>query len=279
MSAIGDIKDTDRACRSRRTAICVVRLIGSVASRLGCHDGSRDYRADVGSSSNQPMLELEGLLERVGAAAPAKPPSGEVEVRRSARRRRTVSAYRDGDRTIVLIPARMSRAEEREWVEVMLRRLDAQDRRRRPSDAAMMARARRLSADYLGGQARPSSVRWVSNQATRWGSCTPSDRTIRLSHRLQGMPSWVVDYVLVHELAHLLEATHSARFWSLVGSYPRAERARGYLEGVAAAGGAAESDQDEVVDPLAVDDCLNPVGDWEESALDLDGDGRQSVQR
>ncbi|MDQ1624812.1 MAG: hypothetical protein QOJ49_310 [Actinomycetota bacterium] len=164
-----------------------------------------------------------------------------VEVRRSARRRRTVSAYRDGDRTVVLIPARMTRAEEREWVDIMLARLAKQDRRRRPSDAALEVRAADLSRRYLDGRAAPASVRWVANQGARWGSCTPADRTIRLSTRLQGMPSWVVDYVLVHELAHLLVAGHGARFWALVEAFPRAERARGYLEGVAAAAGLAMS--------------------------------------
>ena len=157
-----------------------------------------------------------------------------VEVRRSARRRRTVSAYRDGDRTVVLIPARMSRAEERRWVSVMLERLARQDARLRPSDDELMARARDLSRRHLDGRARPASVRWVTNQGSRWGSCTPADRTIRLSTRLQGMPSWVVDYVLVHELAHLIEAGHGPAFWALVDRYPRTERARGYLEGVSA---------------------------------------------
>jgi len=83
--------------------------------------------------------------------------------------------------------------------------------------------------------ATPGSVRWVENQQARWGSCTPSDRTIRLSVRLQGMPSWVIDYVLVHELAHLLEPGHDPRFWAWVERYPQAERARGYLLGWSAA--------------------------------------------
>ncbi|MDI6911295.1 M48 family metallopeptidase [Nocardioides sp.] len=155
----------------------------------------------------------------------------EVEVRRSKRRRRTVSAYRDGDRIVVMIPASLSRREEAEWVEKMLTRLERSERRRRPSDDDLMRRAQDLSDRYLGGLASPESVRWVDNQQTRWGSCTPGDRTIRLSARLQGMPSWVVDYVLVHELAHLLEPGHDAGFWAWVDRYPRAERAKGYLAG------------------------------------------------
>jgi predicted metal-dependent hydrolase len=158
-----------------------------------------------------------------------------VEVRRSRRRRRTVAADREDDKVVVMIPARMTRAEEQEWVSTMLARLDRQEKRRRPSDTALMRRARELNARYLDGRAAPATVRWVDNQHSRWGSYTPADKAIRLSRRLQGMPGWVLDYVLVHELAHLLEIGHTPTFWSWVDRYPKAERAKGYLEGVAAA--------------------------------------------
>jgi predicted metal-dependent hydrolase len=186
-----------------------------------------------------------------------------VEVRRSARRRRTVSAYRDGDRTVVLIPARLSAAEERRWVSVMLERLATQERRRRPSDDTLAERARGLSERYLGGRAKPLSVRWVDNQGSRWGSCTPADRSIRLSSRLKGMPGWVVDYVLVHELAHLLVPGHGPDFWAVVEAYPRTERARGYLEGVSAASGLGLSDADEA------DDASDGSGPVPQQTLDL----------
>lgn len=164
---------------------------------------------------------------------PSAPSAGQpdVEVRRSSRRRRTVSAYREGARTIVLLPARMSAAEEQQWVATMLDRLEAQERRCKPSDDELWVRAQRLSSRYLDGRALPRSVRWVSNQRSRWGSCTVSDGSIRLSDRLQGMPEWVVDYVLLHELAHLIEPSHSRKFWALLDSYPEVERARGFLDG------------------------------------------------
>jgi predicted metal-dependent hydrolase len=165
-----------------------------------------------------------------------------VEVRRSQRRRRTVSAYRDGERVVVLIPDQFSRAEENEWVDRMLARLAAREQRVRRTDALLLTRARRLISRYLPDHvtaAAPVSVRWVDNQNGRWGSCTPADRTIRISERIQDMPDWVIDYVLLHELAHLVVPSHNDRFWELVGRYPKSERARGYLEGISAAAGLA----------------------------------------
>ncbi len=161
----------------------------------------------------------------------------EIEVRRSRRRRRTVSAYRDGGRTIVLIPSRFSADEERSWVEAMMRKLAAGDKRRRPSDQQLLERAAELSRRYLGGLAKPVSIAWVMNQSSRWGSCTPGDGTIRISVRVKGMPPWVLDYVILHELTHLLQPGHGREFWSLLESFPRTERARGYLEGVASTTG------------------------------------------
>ncbi|MEU8614516.1 M48 family metallopeptidase [Actinoplanes sp. NPDC048791] len=168
-----------------------------------------------------------------------------VEVRRSQRRRRTVSAYREGERVVVLIPDRFSRAEETEWVARMLERLAAREERIRRTDSELLMRARRLITRYLpdhSGDIVPASVRWVTNQNGRWGSCTPDDATIRISHRIQEMPDWVIDYVLLHELAHLVVPSHNTKFWDLVNRYPKAERARGYLEGISAATGLVLAD-------------------------------------
>lgn len=146
-----------------------------------------------------------------------------------------MSAYEQDGRLVVLIPAAFSRAQEQAWVNRMRRRLDARHERRHLGDADLESRARRLSTRYLDGRGRPASVTWVGNQRRRWGSCTPSTRTIRISNAVRDMPGWVLDYVLLHELAHLLVPGHGPDFWALLSAYPRLERARGYLEGVAAA--------------------------------------------
>jgi hypothetical protein len=166
--------------------------------------------------------------ERKSAVVNEDPP---VEVRRSARRRRTVSAHREGDRIVVSVPARMSRAEQSRWVALMVSRVLAGERRARPGDSELLARAAALSERYLGGRAVPNSVRWVDTMRSRWGSCTPADRTIRLSRRLLGMPDYVVDYVLLHELAHLLVGGHGSRFWAELAGFERLDRARGFLDG------------------------------------------------
>ena len=124
----------------------------------------------------------------------------------------------------VSIPASMTAADEQRWVAEMVRRME----RRAASDAIdLTARAEALGTRY--GLPLPAEIRWVDNQEWRWGSCTPSDGTIRISSRLVGEPTWVLDYVIVHELAHLRAPRHDARFWALVGRYPRTERARGFL--------------------------------------------------
>src|SRR5699024_5169877 len=173
--------------------------------------------------------------------------SGErVEIRRSTRRRRTVSAYRDGGTLVVLMPAAMSTAQEEQWVAEMQRRLHRTERNRRPaartSDAELLSRCAELAQRYLSGEVAPVSVRWVAPMRTRWASCTPANGTIRVSSRLRAAPSWVLDYVLVHELAHLRVAGHNAEFWELVHRYPKTERAIGYLEGLSAAAGWGSDD-------------------------------------
>jgi predicted metal-dependent hydrolase len=147
-----------------------------------------------------------------------------VEVVRSPRRRKTVSARLVGDVVRVQMPAWMSKADEEKYVTHLVERITRQQLRG-PVD--VLARARQLAARL--DLPTPTTVRWVSNQESLWGSCTIDSRDIRVSDRLAVFPKWVLDYVLVHELAHLAEPNHSERFWALVNRYPKVERARGFL--------------------------------------------------
>jgi predicted metal-dependent hydrolase len=154
----------------------------------------------------------------------AAEPALEVRVIRSAKRTRTSSARLVGQTLEIRLPAWMSAAEEVHWVAEWTRRF----RRKMTADRIdLPERATTLAGRY--DLPRPTSIRWVDGMRTRWGSCTPSTGAIRLSSALAPFPDWVIDYVIVHELAHLREGGHNPAFWRLVSRYPRAERARGYL--------------------------------------------------
>jgi hypothetical protein len=148
----------------------------------------------------------------------------EIELVRGTRRRKHVEGVLVGDRFRVSFPRWMSVAEAedvaQELAERMRRRVD-------PSGIDIAARARRLAREYRFP--RPSEVKWSDQQVQRWGSCTPENRSIRVSSRLAAFPSWVLDYVLVHELAHLLVAAHGPAHDDLVNRFPLAERAIGFL--------------------------------------------------
>ena len=153
----------------------------------------------------------------------------EVKIVRSPQRAKTVSARAVDGVFVVQAPAHMSDADLQPVVDKLLARWQRRQQKNSLDDDALERRAGELNRQYFGGKLQWQSVRWVSNQNSRHGSCTPSQGTIRISHRLAAMPAFVRDYVLVHELAHLLEPNHGPRFWRLVNQYPRTERARGYL--------------------------------------------------
>jgi len=165
---------------------------------------------------------------------PILPPSAEVVgdgddpftvvVQRSKKRKRTVGAQLIGDVLTIVVPSWMSRAEEDHWVDVMsgrFRRKVSMDRIDLAERAVTLARRHDLP--------RPREIRWSDDMLARWGSCTPGTGTIRISSRIAKFPDWVIDYVLVHELAHLEVGDHSEAFWRLVHRYAKSERAIGYL--------------------------------------------------
>jgi hypothetical protein len=169
----------------------------------------------------------------------------DVVVIRSAKRRKTAQARMVDGHLEVRIPAHSSKAEEARLVGLFRRRYE---RAAVNEGLDLTARARTLARRH--DLPEPTEIRWVANQAHRWGSCTPSTGVIRLSDRMAGFPTWVVDAVIVHELAHLVERSHGPRFHALVQRYPLLERAEGYL--IAKAGDTGEPPAADA-DPLADD--------------------------
>jgi predicted metal-dependent hydrolase len=156
----------------------------------------------------------------------------DTKIIRSARRKKTVSARVVDGVLQVRAPAHLSDAELAPIIEQLKARLKSRATRAQLDDGLLERRAQELNRLYFDGQLTWASVRWVTNQHKRAGSCTPSTGKIRVSHHVAQMPAFVRDYVLVHEMAHLIEADHSPRFWHWVNRYPKTERARGYLMAV-----------------------------------------------
>jgi len=148
----------------------------------------------------------------------------EVEVVRSSKRRKSVSARIVDGRIVIRMPQWMTKAQEREYVESLVAKLV---RQHTATTVDLPARARELARRY--DLPEPTVIRFVSNQSSRWGSCTPSTGDIRISDRIAGFPGWVLDAVIVHELAHLVELSHGPEFQVLADRYPKQERAYGFL--------------------------------------------------
>jgi hypothetical protein len=146
-----------------------------------------------------------------------------VEVIRSKKRKRTVQAYLADGKLRVLVPAGLPPDEESRLIESMISKAT---RKLSSAGVDLIARAKELAKEY--GLPTPSSIEWSDRQLSRWGSCTPDGR-IRISNRLAAMPRWVLDSVLIHELAHLEVPDHGERFRAIVRRYPLGERAKGYL--------------------------------------------------
>jgi predicted metal-dependent hydrolase len=176
-----------------------------------------------------------------------------VEVVYSRRRRKTVQAAVVDGVIRVQAPAGIDADELDRLIEDLVGRLE---RRYQAASVDLDERAAALARRY--DLPRPTQVTWAEQRA-RWGSCTPSTGHVRISTRLAAWPPWVLDYVLVHELAHLVHADHSPAFQALVDRYPKAERARGFLiaQSYADAGGPSDG-ADPDADPADVDDPPAP---------------------
>lgn len=152
-----------------------------------------------------------------------------IKIIRSEKRKHTISARVCGGELFIYLPVGMPESEEKKWIEKMSKRMEAKMQKRSLDDGFLLKKAKELDYKYFDGRLKINSIEFVTNQTSKFGSCTPRLSTIRISHRLAEMPEWVLSYVVVHELAHLVHPNHSTAFWQLVNKYPYSERARGFL--------------------------------------------------
>ncbi len=154
----------------------------------------------------------------------------EVKIIRSHNRKKTIQAKKVGDTLIIYLPAGMQGEEERKLIEKMKDRIERKKQKKQLNkDDFLIKRFNIFNNDYFQGKLIVNSIEFVTNQERVNGSCTPNKGTIRISHKLLDMPRWVLDYVIIHEMTHLLYPDHSKQFWKKVGEYKYTERARGFL--------------------------------------------------
>ncbi len=205
-------------------------------------ESTRDGSADIDRSTAVSTETSVGLRHDQLSPPPADGGRPEIVVRTSSRRRKTAAAFWEHGRIVVVMPAHVSPSDRPALVEWLVTRVLARRPGAKATDGALETRAAALADRYVDG-VRPASIRWVTNQGKRWGSCTAHTGEIRLSHRLRLVPEWVLDATIVHELAHLLHPDHSAAFHAVANRYPRQRDAFLFLEGyslglhTAAAGG------------------------------------------
>ncbi len=154
----------------------------------------------------------------------------EVKIIRSPDRKKTIQAKMVGETLAVYLPLGMSREEERKLIEKMKQKMEKKILKKNINkDDQLKKRFDDFNRKYFHGKLKINSIEFVTNQKKNNGSCTPNKGTIRISHRLLDMPEWVLEYVIMHEMTHLVHPDHSRAFWEKVGEYKYTERARGFL--------------------------------------------------
>ena len=189
--------------------------------------GARPTRSGRAARATEPPLIQGDLFPRMGNDG--RDIGLIIEVRRSTRRKKTIEAYRNGEKVIVSIPARMSQRDANQVVDEMVKKILHDEST--PTNTQLFERAQHLNKKYLDGKAVPVSVEWSSRMSRIWGACTIEDKTIRISDRLRDAPQYALDYLLIHELIHILIPGHGADFRALLERYPQLDRAEGYFEG------------------------------------------------
>ncbi len=154
-----------------------------------------------------------------------------LELRVSTRRVKSAAASWRAGVLIISLPAHLSARQQSDMVDALVARAMKKTRVRHASDEMLLARALELAPSYIGNVV-PTSVRFVSNQRTRWGSCSFETGEIRITDRLRRAPDYVVDTVLIHELCHLVEPNHSSAFHALLVDMPRRQEAEAFLAGI-----------------------------------------------
>lgn len=152
-----------------------------------------------------------------------------IKITRSKKRKKTIQSNFQNNQLTIYLPQGLSTKEEQKWISLMMKKHEKHTKRNNlNSDGLLQKRAQELNKHYFEGKLT-FAIKYVSNQQQRFGSCTPEEQTIRISDRVAALPAWVRDYILLHEMTHLVYPNHSKEFWETVNKFTYTERAKGYL--------------------------------------------------
>jgi hypothetical protein len=157
----------------------------------------------------------------------------EIKIVRSSRRRRSVSARLANNLLLINAPLMLSQERlDRIIDDFKLKFARKKLKAGLDKEYSLRDLADELNNKYFSNQLKIGLVEYAINQNSRFGCCNYRTGKIRISHKIGLMPAWVRKYVLIHEMAHLIEPNHSRAFWDIVSRYKLTERARGYLMAV-----------------------------------------------
>ena len=154
----------------------------------------------------------------------------EIKIIRSPKRKRTVSARLKNGVLSVMAPVGISDEDLEKTISRLKKRIISRKLKRDLNVKEDLKEvAERLNREYFSGQLKIESIEYSTNQNSRFGCCNFKTGKILISHRLATKPDWVRNYVIIHELAHLIIPNHGRDFQELTARYHLKERATGYL--------------------------------------------------
>ena len=150
-----------------------------------------------------------------------------IVIQRSKRRKKTLQAVLRDNTVKILAPSTTSDAEIKKFLDKFLKKLELKDIILN-NDKELLSRANKLKKKFIP-DAPDFTIVFQESLKRTWGKCFTNQRKIVINPVLGTYPKWVLDFVIVHELAHLLIPNHGKEFRSLVNRFKLKERAVGFL--------------------------------------------------
>jgi predicted metal-dependent hydrolase len=152
----------------------------------------------------------------------------EILLVRSKARRRTIQAKLLDDKTIkVMAPYHSDQAFIDEFIKKSVKKLKV--RTKISGESSTLENRAAMLRDRFIPEAPDFSIGYSDSLKTTWGKCFVRDKNIIINPKLKDFPLWVLDLVIIHEIAHIIYPDHGRNFRSLVSRYRLKERATGYL--------------------------------------------------